>query len=190
MKRFFRIVITVIVISLPVSAVYARSGSDPFLRPQLGVWFGPVTPVYTQWNEVDTAIGGGGYFRYNLGSSPFKLAVDASYQDHSSRGVNGLTLVPVYGSLMYRIPFDFLISFQLRAGAGGSYVTIRPENKSQWDPMFILGWEMSFPAGTLANIGLRIDYLNINERYTTSAKRDCHMINAGIVVNFNINLFK
>ncbi|MGL4369306.1 MAG: hypothetical protein ACRCUT_06505, partial [Spirochaetota bacterium] len=56
-----------------------RDGGDPMMRPQVGIWFGPVTPVYTLWDELEPYLGGGvtarvGLFRYG------KLGFDASYQ--------------------------------------------------------------------------------------------------------------
>jgi hypothetical protein len=172
------------------TALWARPSADPFLLPQAGVWFGPVTPVYTTYGAVSKSLGGGIYARVNLGTSPFKISYDLSYQKHDSKGVNGLMLVPNYGSLLYRLPFDSLISYQLRLGVGGSYVRIYPYDKGQWDPLFVFGAEMSFPAGTIANIGLRIDYLLLAERLSTGAKRDGHIVNAGITMNFNLNLFE
>lgn len=166
-----------------------RQGSDPFLLPQVGFWIGAASPVYTTWNTVDNSLVGGVFTRINLWTLPLKLGVDASYEKHDSRGVNGIELAPVYGSLIYRLPIDSLISFQLKAGAGGSFVRVWPDNLSQWDPLFTFGGEFSFPAGSIANIGLRIDYLYLWEQHIKEAKRNGHFINAGVTLYFNLDLF-
>jgi hypothetical protein len=83
------------------------------------VWFVPVTPVYTTHDDVNNNLGGGAYFRYNTPYQPLKLGLDASYQRFKSDGVNELTLWPVYGSMIYRLPIKFALAFPLKAGAGG-----------------------------------------------------------------------
>ena len=169
------------------AALYAvRDRSDYFLRPQVGGWFGPVTPILDTAHLVDTALSGGIFFRYNTMFSPFKLGVDSSYQNYKSKGVNQLTLVPIYGSLLYLLPIDLPLRFQLKAGAGGCYVYILPDKYGQWDPVFMFGFEVSFPAGRIVNIGLRIDYLLIYEGYIKGSRNNGHVINAGIMLYFNI----
>ncbi len=173
---------------LSYTGAYAqRKGtSDYFLRPQVGLWFGPITPVYTTGDEVDTNLGGGLFLRSPTPFRPLKLGLDTSYQHFKSRGVDELTLWPVYGSLIYRIPINFAVVFQLKAGAGGSYVRIDPDGFHQWDPVGTLGVEGSFPAGKWVNIGLRIDYLYIYEGYTAGSKKNGHVINTGITLYFNV----
>ena len=166
----------------------ARKKKDYFTRPQVGFWFGPITPVYTTREDVDTNLGGGGFFRYNLPIRTLKIGIDSSYHYFESRGVNTLTLCPVYGNFVYRVPLPtkFPVAFQLKAGAGGSYVKIRPDRESQWDPMGMVGIEGSFAAGRVVNIGLRIDYLFIYEGYIEGASRNGHVVNTGITLFFNI----
>jgi hypothetical protein len=179
-------VIAILLMSSGGAFAQRRAATDYFLRPQAGIWFGPVTPVYTTRDDVDTNLGGGLYFRYNTPYQPLKLGFDASYQRFKSDGVNELTLWPVYGSMIYRIPIKFPLAFQVKAGAGGANVTIGPDNEQQWDPMGMVGFETSFPAGRYINIGLRIDYLFIYESYLPGATHNGHIVNTGITLYFNL----
>ncbi|HEY1406052.1 MAG TPA: hypothetical protein VF857_05530 [Spirochaetota bacterium] len=163
--------------------------SDPFKLPQVGVWFGPITPVYETRKEVDTALGGGAFVRVNLGQSPFKLGMDGSYQKYKSKSLNEVKLVPLYGSILYRLPFSSLLVFQLKLGAGGSYIKAFPINKSQWDPLFVGGGEMSFPLGATAAIGLRVEYLMLYEKHISGAKKNGNFVNTGLSINFNLDMF-
>lgn len=163
-----------------------RRGRDPFQKFQTGVWFGPITPIHTTADDVETSLGGGGFIRSATFFDYYKIGIDSSYQYFESRGVNTLSLVPVYGSLLFRIPLDFPLIFQLKLGAGGSWVKIRPDRENQWDPIFMVGFEGSFPAGKVVNIGLRIDYLLIYEKHLEGARRNGHIINTGITLYFNL----
>ena len=173
------------VLTLDVEA-RKRRGRDPFQKFQTGLWFGPITPIYTTADDVDTSLGGGIFIRSATFLDYFKIGIDSSYQYFQSRGENTLSLVPVYGNLLFRIPLDFPLIFQLKLGAGGSWVKIRPDREDQWDPMFMAGFEGSFPAGRVVNIGLRIDYLLIYEKHIEGARRNGHIINTGITIYFNL----
>ena len=188
MKLIRSSALLILVLLLVPGGVYAqrRGTSDYFLRPQMGLWFGPVTPMGTTGEVVDTSLGGGLFFRYNTPFKPLKLGLDGSYQQFDSKGVNELILWPVYGSFLFRIPLRFAIIFQLKAGAGASYVQVEPDGFHQWDPTGMLGFEGSFPAGKYVNIGLRIDYLYIYEGYIEGAKRDGHVLNTGVTLYFNV----
>jgi hypothetical protein len=191
--RFYR-VLTVLFISgilLTAGALSARvrEGADPFVYPQVGAWFGPVTTVGDSWGVVDPTLSFGSYFRYNLPSLPVKIGVETSYEHHKSKSTNKLTLVPVYSNVLYKLPIRSIMSYQLKAGAGAGYIDILPEDKSQWDPLFTVGGEFSFPAGTVANVGLRVDYILLYEKYISGAKHNGHFLNVGVNLNFNISLF-
>ncbi len=165
-----------------------RKKADYFLKPQAGIWFGPVTPVFSTADDVDTALWAGGFVRFNVMSLPLKVGFDSSYEHFKSEGVKELTVIPVYGNLLWRLPFDMPIAFQLKAGAGSAKVTIKPENQSQWDPLGMLGFELSFPAGKWINIGLRIDYLFIYEEHIEGARKNGHIINTGLTLYLNIGI--
>ena len=169
------------------TALYAvRDQTEYFTRPQIGAWFGPITPVGPTDGLVDTDLGGGLFMRYNTPFSLFKLGLDSSYQHYKSKGVNEITLVPVYLNVLFLLPIDFPLRFQFKAGMGGAYVYAMPDEVGQWDMMFMCGFEVSFPAGRIVNIGLRIEYLLIYESYRQGAQDDGHFINAGIMLYFNI----
>jgi hypothetical protein len=187
--KIIRSIILIFAIIFFASSVEARKSSkaDYFLRPQVGIWFGPITPVYTTYDDVDTNLGGGMFFRYNTLMSTLKIGVESSYQYFESQGVNTLSMWPVFGNLVYRIPIPIKVplTFQLKAGAGGCWVKIRPDRVNQWDPMGMLGFEFSFPAGRIVNIGLRIDYLLIYEQHLEGATKNGHILNTGISLFFN-----
>lgn len=164
----------------------SKKTSDYFFRPQAGVWFGIATPLFEVADQVDTDLAGGGYFRYNTPFQSLKLGFDLSYQNHSSDSLSELTLIPAYGSLIYWLPINFPINFQLKAGAGLCYVSILPDDKNQRDPMFTFGGEMSFPAGNRFNIGLRLDYILVYEKHIDGAQYNGHFFNAGLTLYLNI----
>ncbi len=186
MSKFKCAVIIVLVFSLSTAAFARRRGRDPFEKPQVGVWFGPVTPVYTTAEDLDTYLGGGLFLRTNSFIQGLKFGLDWSYQMFRSPGVNRLTMMPLYGSLIYRLPVRMPLAFQLKAGAGGARLHARPDEVTLWEPLLTLGAETSFPAGKIFNIGLRIDYLFIYEGYIEGATQNGHIINAGITLFFNL----
>jgi len=159
-----------------------------FTKPQIGLWGGPITPILSTGDHVDTDLGGGAFFRYNLPFDLFKVGIDSSYQSFSSKGVDKLRLVPVYMNLLYLLPFDLPVKIQLKGGGGLCHVDMEPDNINQWDPMYMAGAEVSFPAGKVANIALRIDYICLYEQYMQGAKKNGYIINAGISLYFNLNL--
>lgn len=191
--RFFRVLTAFVIFGLlvPAGVLSARSreGSDPFVLPQAGLWFGPVSTVADSWGVVDPALAIGGYFRYNFPSTSLKMGIETSYEKHTSKGMNKIMFVPVYSNFLYKLPIRSIMSFQLKAGAGAGYIAIWPEDKSQWDPLFTLGGEFSFPAGTVANMGLRVDYIMLYEKFISGAKHNGHFVNVGVNLNFNISLF-
>ncbi len=186
--KYLRIAFVLCVILAPASESIAarREAFDYFTLPQFGGWFGPITPLYTTNRVVETKLGGGAFLRVNTPLNPLKIGLDGSYQHYTSRGVNDLTLWPVYGSAIYRLPIRFALNFQLKAGAGACLVKMKPDRLEQWDPMAMLGFEAAFPAGKFINIGLRIDYLFIYEGYIKGARRNGHVLNTGITLYFNL----
>jgi len=180
------IITTVFFMAIDASAEISRK--KYFSRPQIGLWFGPLTPMFDTGDHLDPDLGGGVFFRYNLPYDPLKLGLDTSYQSFSSKGVDSLRLIPVYMNLVYLLPFDLPVKIQLKGGAGFVNVHMEPDGVTQWDPLFMTGTEVSFPAGKMANIALRIDYLCMYEKYLSGASQNGYVINAGISLYFNINL--
>jgi len=170
------------------SQVFAfESRKDYFLRPQIGGWFGPITPIYKTGDLVDASIGGGLFFRYNTPYRPIKVGVDSSYQFFPSKGVNRMHFIPLYASAIYLLPLNLPVKLQVKGGFGGAYIHIFPDDRGRWDPLFMTGIEMSFPAGRVINIGARIDYIYVYEGYLDGAKMGGHFLNTGIALFFNVN---
>lgn len=188
--KFFKYIIVIILFFSFISSVDARQrrrrSRDPYQKFQTGFWFGPTTPVLSTWDDVDTSLAGGMFIRSLTFLNHFKIGVDSSFHYFESRGVNRLRLWPAYGNLVFRVPVRFPLIFLLKLGAGACQVTIWPDEVSQWDPMFMAGFEGSFPAGRVVNIGLRIDYLLIYEKHYEGAKRNGHIVNTGITLYFNL----
>lgn len=173
--------------TLIASDIYAyRERKDSFTKPQLGGWFGPVTPLGPTAKLVETNLGGGIFARVTFPYRYLKFGVDSSYQKFKSKGVNEIHFVPLYGNLLFQIPVDFPVRFQLKGGAGAGYLYVKPDKLDQWDPIFMTGLEISFPAGRYINIGLRIDYIYIYEGYIKGSKYGGHILNTGIQLYFNI----
>lgn len=181
-----KIGLTAVFLLITVNLFAFGARVDHFLKPQVGIWFGPVTPILSTAELVDISLGGGAFYRHNLPVHSLKLGLDTSYQQFGSDGVNELTFVPVYGSLLYLLPLDFPVRFQLKAGFGGAWIHIEPDDVSQWDPMYMLGIEISFPAGRRFNIALRLDYNCIYEKHISGAGRNGHIFTTGISVYMNL----
>ncbi|MCP4137111.1 MAG: outer membrane beta-barrel protein [bacterium] len=182
-KHMKKIIFVIMIIFLSSGSLFAGR-KDFFAKPQLGLWFGPTTPLASTADAVDTfALGVGAFFRYNTPFRPLKVGFDVAYLHYDSDGINQLDLVPMYFTGVYLLPLKLPVKFQLKGGAGTSWVAIEPDSESQFDLMFMTGVEMSFPAGRIVNIGLRIDYLYIFEGFDN---RGGHVLNTGITLYFNI----
>jgi hypothetical protein len=186
-KSNFIILITVLFICMIINnnAFANKSRKDYFFKPQVGGWFGPISPVGSTGDLLKTNLGGGLFGRYNIPWKYFKVGVDISYQGYDSDGINSLIMVPMYASGIFLLPIPLPLKFQLKLGFGTTWIKAFPDRSQQWDPLFITGFEISFPAGRIVNIGLRIDYQYVIEKYT-GAERGGHLINTGIQLYFNI----
>ena len=187
-KGIFCLVLFFVLFS--ANALFAIERRDYFLKPQVGAWFGPVTPVGVTAESLEANLGGGIFARYNLPWRYLKIGVDTSYHFfEQERGVNRMHLVPIYGNLLFLFPLKTPIKIQAKLGAGSAYLKVHPDNASRWDPVFVFGGEFSFPAGRFFNIGLRIDYINIYEGHLKNSQVNGHIIDAGIALYFNLNIF-
>ena len=185
------IIAPVLFFSIISNAFAAKSRKDYFFKPQLGGWFGPVTPLVETGKLAETTLSGGIFGRVNLPKENFilryfKLGVDVSYQRYQSKGVNEIHFVPFYGSIIGLLPIDIPVRLQLKWGAGAGYFYIRPDRVEQWDPVIHAGVEISFPAGRIVNIGLRVDYLYAYEGYIREDADSGHFLNIGITLYFNL----
>lgn len=174
------------VVAFTNDAFAYNARKDYFYKPQLGAWFGPISPVAETGKNLKTTLGGGLFFRYNIPWQYFKVGLDLSYQNYDSIGVNDLMMVPIIANGVFLLPIPIAVRFQLKTGFGTTYMYSRPDRTKQWDPIFMAGFEISFPAGRIVNIGLRIDYQLVIESTLPGAERNGHFINTGIQLYFNI----
>ncbi|MBP8082902.1 MAG: hypothetical protein KAZ87_06840 [Spirochaetes bacterium] len=188
MKKIFAVLllfVSAIILWEDVSASSMRRRDD-FMKPQAGIWFGPGMPLFELYDKVEPALGGGAFFRLNTPLTYFKIGGEVGYQKHKSQGVNAISLVPVYGNVLFLLPIKFPMNFQFKLGAGGVKVYIKPEEKEQFDPLLMAGLEVSFMAGRMVNFGLRFDCLVIYENRTSGAKHNGYFFNTGLTLYFNL----
>ena len=166
------------------------------IKPQLGIWFGPATPFPgTRLSKfINTNLGGGLFFRINFPSDDFRSEIGSSISYYTSRQNERLISVPSYGAISYILPIELALQMQVKAGVGANYFKNKPENSHNAHPLLYLGYEMSFPAGKLVNIGLRIDYtLAFESRLKSPIENpdfkvhNGHFVNFGLMLNFNLN---
>ncbi|MBV6492616.1 MAG: hypothetical protein LDLANPLL_00611 [Turneriella sp.] len=193
-RIFLFLLVHIVTINIPL---YAQVETEAWrFRPQIGVWFGPVTPVPgTKVADVlVTSLGGGLFFRGNLPSNALRTEIGVSYSYYTSRTTARLHSLPVYGALVYTLPINLPLSFFVKAGAGSNYLYNSVEKSKNWLPAGYLGFETSFPAGKLVNIGVRADYYFLYEKYLSPPANNPnyevhngHFFNFGLMVNFNLS---
>lgn len=196
-KKYKKIIIPFIIFFLSVSPMAAQSfDSDTWrLKSQIGLWFGPVTPIpgSALSNVLDTNIGGGIFFRANIPTNDWLLEVGGSYSYYNSKTAALLHMAPVYGAMNYRLPINLPITIFAKLGAGGAYVKSMPDDKENWHPGALAALEGSFPAGKWVNIGIRLDYWFLYEKHVKPPPNisnytvvNAHLLNFGLMVNFNL----
>ncbi|MCB1177648.1 MAG: hypothetical protein KDK36_08735, partial [Leptospiraceae bacterium] len=153
------IFITFFSIIIPISA--DNEEGPPF---EVGFWLGAANPLPGSQTakKLDSTLGLGVFTRFP-GPFMFLSEFGMGVSNYQSKTERGLTAIPVYGALAYKLPIELPISIFLRGGAGAAYVIARPSNTAKWDPMALLGVETSFVAGRKVRIGLRMDYQRIFE---------------------------
>lgn len=165
-------------------------------KPQLGIWFGPTTPVpgSRMADVLITSLGGGLFLRGNIPTNTLRLEVGASYNYYTSRSVARLHSIPVYGAFVYTLPINLPLSFHVKLGAGSNFLRNVPEGARNWLPLGYAGFETSFPAGRLINIGVRADYYFVYEKWLSGPSNDpnftvynAHFMSFGLMVNFNLS---
>ena len=165
-------------------------------KPQLGVWFGPVTPVPgSKLSDVlTTSLGGGLFFRANIPSNTIRIELGGSYSYYTSRTTARLHSIPVYGAVCYTLPINLPLSFFVKGGLGSNFLRNVPEGSRNWLPLAYAGFETSFPAGKLINIGVRADYYFVLEKHLSPPANNPnyeiyngHFFNFGLMVNFNLS---
>jgi len=191
MKRHLLLLILTLCISSPMLAQYEEK--DFQIRPIAGIWFGPMAPFPgSELSPVlNTALGGGGFFRLNIPSDHVLMEIGGGYYQLTSMYTEKLTVIPAYMALVYKLPIEFALSFFLKAGGGAGYIINAPEAHEGILPVFFGGLETSFPAGKFINIGVRIDYYLLYETWMTADNNyqlvNGHFFSIGIMANFNTN---
>lgn len=191
MKRISLLSILILSLSTPLIAQYEEKNFE--LRPVIGLWFGPMTPFPGSdlAKVLNPALGGGLFFRLNVPSDNVLMELGVSYYQLTSLYTEKLTVIPVHLAMVYKLPVDFALSFYFKGGAGAGYFKNAPEGNKGVLPVFYGGFETSFPAGKFINIGVRFDYYFIYETWMTAPPNTTltngHMINVGIMANFNTN---
>lgn len=190
-------ILLILVGSFTTGSVYAQVEGDVWrFKPQIGLWFGPSTPVPgTKASDVlITSLGGGMFLRGNIPSNTLRIEVGASYSYYTSRSVARLHSIPVYGALTYTLPINLPLAFHVKLGAGSNFMRNVPEGARNWLPLGYAGFETSFPAGRLINIGVRADYYFVYEKWVSPPANNpnfevynAHFFNFGLMVNFNLS---
>ncbi|MBS0617316.1 MAG: hypothetical protein JSR44_03965 [Spirochaetes bacterium] len=178
------------------TSTHAQVESESWsLKTQLGIWFGPVTPVpgSALSNVLSTSLGGGMFMRVNIPTNWLRFEVGGSYSYYTAKTLLRLHSIPVYGALSYTLPINLPLSFQIKAGAGGNFLRNWPDGSRNWLPLGYGGFEASFPAGRLINIGVRADYYFVYEKWLSAPANypgyvvyNGNFFNFGLMVNFNL----
>ncbi len=117
------------------------------INKEFGFWLGGTFPAPGSPMDslLDSSMGFGFFYRVYW-PSPFLLEFGTSYGNYPSLTTQRLISIPVYVAFNYPVPI--LNRFQLLAklGLGGSYLEIRPNNVSGWDPILYGGLEFSILA--------------------------------------------
>lgn len=135
-------------------------------KPEIGFWVGAANPRPGSQSAtvLNTTLGFGFFTRFQW-PYIFYTEIGGGFANYLSQTERGLLTIPVYTSLCYKLPFELPVSIFLKAGGGAAYVIARPMNAGRWDPMSVIGTEVSFVAGRKVRIGLRVDFQTIYETF-------------------------
>ncbi len=146
-------------------------------RHEMGFWIGASNPMSTSpvGDVLRSSVGAGIFYRVNW-PWVFNTEIGGMYGSYESSTTQKLTAAPMYIALVYQLPLPYRLNVHLKAGGGSSYVEVRPENKSGWDPLYFVGTEFSLMASRKLRIGLRLDYFYIQESHMEPpSERDYYM---------------
>ncbi|MFN3605342.1 MAG: hypothetical protein ACK4UJ_11600 [Leptonema sp. (in: bacteria)] len=139
---------------------------EEYIQQEFGFWLGGSFPAPNSKTEkiFNSSMSLGFFYRYYW-PKPFHLELGTSYANYKSLSMQQITTVPVYLSLNY--PFPMFTKFQLlgKIGFGASYLEIRPNNLSGWDPMLYGGLDFAIFASKRFKVGLRLDGYFIYDSY-------------------------
>ena len=128
-------------------------------KPEVGFWIGASNPRPGSETArvLDTTLGFGLFTRFQW-PYVFYTEIGGGFSNYLSQTERGLLTIPVYSALCYKLPFELPVSIFIKAGGGAAYVIARPANTGRWDPMSVIGSEVSFVAGRKVRIGLRVAF--------------------------------
>ena len=182
------------IFSLPLFAQFELYESK--IKSEIGICFGPtlVFPGTNLADKLNTSLGGGLFFRINLPNNTFRTEIGSSIHYYTSDGEATLTSIPTYIAESYSLPIDLPLLFQIKLGFGFDYLLNFPEKNKAIHPALFSGFEMSFPAGKVVEIGIQINYYFTIESYLSPpidnpnfVLHNGHFISLGLMVNFNVN---
>ena len=164
-----KIIIFFIIFLFTFFSMQLQAQTENTTPMELGFYLGSANPFPgSQTSRILDSGLGLGFFGRVQGPYIFSTEFGAGYANYLSKTERGLTIFPVYGCLVYKLPIELPVSFFVKGGGGASYVVARPANTAKWNPLGILGFEVSFVAGRKVRIGLRTDYHRIFETIANS----------------------
>ncbi len=176
--------------------IYAQEFEES-TKKEFGFWLGGTFPAPgTQIDDIlDSSMGLGIFYRFYW-PLPFTIETGLSYGNHKSLSTQQLFLVPVYLSICYPIPIFNRFQLFAKIGMGGTYLEIRPNNTSGWDPIIYGGFEFSVLASKRFKVGLRLDGYYIYDQFRSKPDElnylifspgiyDLRIINTLRYTNFN-----
>ncbi|GIX41343.1 MAG: hypothetical protein KatS3mg129_1076 [Leptospiraceae bacterium] len=154
-SKFVKVICILLILSS--YSLYSQSFEES-IKKEFGFWLGGSFPAPgTQMDDIlDSSLGLGLFYRLEW-PSPFLLETGFSYGNYQSLSTQQLLSIPVYFALCYPIPLFNRFQFLGKLGAGASYIEVRPNNVSGWDPILYGGFEFSILASKRFKVGLRLD---------------------------------
>ncbi len=130
--------------------------------------FGPL-PSSELSNILDPNLGAGLNYRTHW-PKPLYTELGVAWVFMQGEQPQKLFIVPLYTALAYRLPTEGRLDLFAKLGLGSSYIEVRPNNVSGWDPFLLLGFEISILATRFLRIGVRFDYFHIYEKHLDAPK--------------------
>jgi len=163
----------IVLISIIPTALFSQEVGSSRLNNEFGFWLGASNPVPSTplADVLDANIGGGGFYRVQW-PWVFHTEFGFSFTHYQSRTTQALTVVPVYGALVYRLPLPYRVQIYLKMGGGNAWLVVRPVNRQGWDPLGYAGLEFSIQAGRRFRIGLRLDYEIVYEKHLDDPRQN------------------
>ncbi|MCS7204139.1 MAG: hypothetical protein NZ853_00410 [Leptospiraceae bacterium] len=167
MRKHFVFFLLVMIFSFEI---FGQNLNDD-LESEIGFWVGGTFPApNTPMDELLESSMGFGLFYRNHSFAPVLTEIGTSYGNYTSLSMQKLLSVPLYLSLNYLFQLYNRFSLQTKIGGGFTYLQIRPNNLSGWNPILYGGVEFSISASRRFKVGLRFDGYYIYERLRREPK--------------------